>query len=181
MALRIFTLGHSILPFEKFLEILQSHGIRQVIDVRSIPKSRRHPQFGQESLRESLKRAGIGYVWMKGLGGLRHPKKDSPNTAWRNKSFQGYADYMQSAEFQAELEQLTETAAQAPSALLCAEAVPWRCHRSLIGDALSLRGAEVLDILSASQARPHRLTPFARWDGQRLTYPADPLFASPQK
>ena len=137
-----------------------------------MPRSRRVPQFNKENLPASLKKAGIRYHHLPGLGGLRHAKRDSINTAWRNASFRGYADYMQTAEFAENLEKLIEMAGSAPSAIMCAEAVPWRCHRSLIADALVARGIEATEILSAKQSRPHALTPFARVDGDRVTYPA---------
>lgn len=137
-----------------------------------MPRSRRVPQFNKENLPASLKKAGIRYHHLPGLGGLRHAKRDSINTAWRNASFRGYADYMQTAEFAENLEKLIEMAGSAPSAIMCAEAVPWRCHRSLIADALVARGIEATEILSAKQSRPHALTAFARVDGDRVTYPA---------
>lgn len=168
----IATIGHSTHSIEEFIGILQAHGIRQLVDVRTMPRSRRVPQFNKENLPASLKKAGIRYHHLPGLGGLRHAKRDSINTAWRNASFRGYADYMQTAEFAENLEKLIEMAGSAPSAIMCAEAVPWRCHRSLIADALVARGIEATEILSAKQSRPHALTPFARVDGDRVTYPA---------
>ena len=166
----IWTIGHSTHPIAEFLEILKAHGIRQLIDVRTVPRSRHNPQFSREELPHSLEAAGIRYRHMAGLGGLRHARKDSINTAWRNASFRGYADYMQTPEFQSSLEALIE-AAEAPTAIMCAEAVPWRCHRSLIGDALLARGIRVLDILSAAKAQAHSLTQFARVEGPQVTYP----------
>ena len=171
----IFTVGHSTLPIEKFLEILKAHGIGRLIDIRTIPKSRRHPQFGQGQLAASLQAGGIEYVHMPGLGGLRHPRKDSINTGWKNASFRGYADYMQTPAFQEALAKLKDAASGRPMAIMCAEAVPWRCHRSLVADALKARGVEVEHILSATSRKPHTYTPFARVSGESITYPGLPL------
>jgi len=168
----IATVGHSTHPIEEFAGILQAHGIRQLVDVRTMPRSRRVPQFNKENLAASLQAANILYRHMPGLGGLRHPKRDSTNTGWRNASFRGYADYMQTPEFRENLEELIELAAQSPTAIMCAEAVPWQCHRSLIADALMARGISVTEILSAKQSRPHTLTQFARVSGMKVTYPA---------
>ena len=165
------TVGHSIHPIEDFIGMLQAHAIRRLLDVRTIPKSRRNPQFSQENLRDSLHAAGIEYRHLPGLGGLRHPRKDSINTGWRNASFRGYADYMQTPEFGENLDQLIAIASVAPTAIMCAEAVPWRCHRSLIADALVARGIEVLDILNTTKSQPHAMTPFAKVEGQQVTYP----------
>ncbi len=165
------TIGHSTHPGEEFIRILQSHGIRRLVDVRTIPKSRRNPQFNQESLSASLHAAGIDYRHLPGLGGLRHPRKDSMNTGWRNASFRGYADYMQTPEFSESLKRLIEFASQMPTAIMCAEAVPWRCHRSLIADALVARGIPVMEILSATKSQPHPMTPFAQVEDQQVTYP----------
>jgi len=166
------TIGHSTHPIEEFIRMLEAHGIRQLVDVRTIPRSRRNPQFNRENLPASLEVAGIGYRHMPGLGGLRHARKDSVNTGWRNASFRGYADYMQTPEFCENLNQLIQLASEAPTAIMCAEAVPWRCHRSLIADALVVRGVSVLEILSATKAQPHAITPFAKVEGQKLTYPS---------
>jgi uncharacterized protein (DUF488 family) len=167
----INTVGHSTHPIDEFVRILEAHGIRQVVDVRTVPRSRHNPQFNRENLPVSLKAAGIAYRHMPELGGLRHPNRDSINTGWRNASFRGYADYMQTPEFRLGLDELIVAAAEAPTAIMCAEAVPWRCHRSLIADALSIRGIEVREILSASKAQVHALTPFAMVNGSELTYP----------
>jgi uncharacterized protein (DUF488 family) len=166
------TIGHSTHPIEKFIRILMAHGIAKLVDVRTIPKSRHNPQFNIESLAASLQAAGIQYHHLPGLGGLRHARKDSINTGWRNASFRGYADYMQTPEFAENLRYLTELASQAPTAIMCAESVPWRCHRSLIADALTVRGIPVLEILSVTKSQPHAMTPFAKVEGQRVTYPA---------
>jgi uncharacterized protein (DUF488 family) len=169
--LRIFTIGHSTRPIEEFIELLQANGVKQLIDIRTIPKSRRHPQFGSEALADSLARAGIAYAHMKELGGLRHPRKDSVNLGWRNESFRGYADYMQTPEFNAAVEKAIQLSREKPTALMCAEAVPWRCHRSLVADALLARGLEVLAIIGKTAPKEHNLTPFAHVRGTKITYP----------
>jgi uncharacterized protein (DUF488 family) len=166
------TIGHSTHPIEEFIRTLEAHGISQLVDVRTIPRSRRNPQFNRETLPASLAAAGTRYLHLPGLGGLRHPHKDSINTGWRNASFRGYADYMQTAEFHENLDHLIQLASEAPTAIMCAEAVPWRCHRSLISDALVAQGVSVLDILSATKIQPHAMTPFARVDDKQVTYPA---------
>jgi Domain of unknown function DUF488 len=171
IAMVVYTVGHSVHPIEEFIRILQAYGIRLLVDVRTIPKSRRNPQFSRENLPGSLQTAGIQYRHLPGLGGLRHPRKDSANTGWRNASFRGYADYMQTPAFGENLNQLTELAASAPTAIMCAEAVPWRCHRSLIADALVARGIAVTEIFSATKSQPHALTPFAIVKGEQVTYP----------
>ena len=168
----VLTVGHSTRPIEKFIELLEAHGVERVVDVRTVPKSRRNPQFGQDLLRDSLKRAGIGYTHIPGLGGLRRARPDSPNAAWRNASFRGYADYMQTPQFAKALEEAVGLAAKERVALMCAEALPWRCHRSLIADALLVRGIPSEDIASPTRRAPHKLTPFARVQGTQLTYPA---------
>jgi uncharacterized protein (DUF488 family) len=168
----VLTIGHSTRSIEEFISILQVHGVQQLADVRTIPKSRRVPQFNQDALAAKMKATGILYVHLKALGGLRHPKKDSVNVGWRNASFRGYADYMSTGEFRAALNRLLELAQTKRTAIMCAEAVPWRCHRSLIGDALLVRGFQVEDIFSATSRRPHEMTPFARVQGTEITYPA---------
>ena len=154
--------------------MLEVHGVRQLVDVRTIPKSRRNPQFAQDQLAVSLEQRGIVYVHLPGLGGLRHARKDSINTGWKNASFRGYADYMQTDAFRTSLTKLIDTATT-PTVIMCAEAVPWRCHRSLIADALAARGVQVEHILSATSRKPHTYTPFARVEGESVTYPALPL------
>jgi uncharacterized protein (DUF488 family) len=178
LPLTIFTIGHSTHPFEEFAAMLAAHGIRQLVDVRTIPKSRRHPQYNTEALAAELAVRGIDYLHMKSLGGLRKPRKDSINTAWRNDSFRGYADHMASDDFRQGIDQLIELARQKPTVVMCAEAVPWRCHRSLIGDALLARGIRVEDIMNARDRREHELTPFAKIHGYEITYNAGqpPLF-----
>ncbi|GAB3691224.1 DUF488 family protein [Corynebacterium nasicanis] len=172
-ALQIFTVGHSTRSAEEFTDLLRAHEIAQVADVRTVPKSSHNPQFWGAALEASLAAAGIGYRWFPQLGGLRKTSADSPNGAWRNASFRGYADYMLTPEFAAGLAQLLDYAAQAPTAIMCAEAVPWRCHRSLIGDALLLQGHEVYDIMSPTKATPEKLTSFAVVTDGVLTYPPD--------
>lgn len=166
-----FTIGHSTRPLPAFIALLAANGVDLLVDVRTVPRSRHNPQFNRESLPEALAAAGIGYIHVPGLGGLRHPLVDSRNTGWRNLSFRGYADYMQTPAFATEIARLVDQAAQKHCALMCAEAVPWRCHRSLIADALTLRGIRVEDIVAAPPASLHRLTPFARVDGVTITYP----------
>lgn len=172
-ATTIFTVGHSTHPIEEFIGILQAHGIKKLIDVRTVPKSRHNPQFNTDDLAASVRASGITYRRMAALGGLRHTTKDSPNGAWRNASFRGYADYMQTEEFAAAVDQLAERGRHSDAAIMCAEAVPWRCHRSLIGDALLARDVRVLDIMSATSAKEHTLTSFARVDGRRVWYPPE--------
>ena len=167
----VFTIGHSTRPIEQFIEILKAHGVKRVIDVRTIPRSRHNPQFNRESLAESLGCSGIGYTHLKKLGGLRHPAKDSTNLGWRNSGFRGFADYMQTPEFEAALARAIRLAKTKPCALMCAEAVPWRCHRSLIADALTVRKIPVKHIVSPTRAQPHKITPFALIRGTRITYP----------
>ena len=168
----IFTIGHSARTWEDFLELLRVHRIKRVIDVRSTPRSRHNPQFNRDTLSAKLRSARIGYVHLRKLGGLRHARRDSPNTGWRNASFRGFADYMQTPDFEAGLERLTKLAKQKRSALMCAEAVPWRCHRSLIADSLVARGIRVADIISAKRSQPRALTSFANIHGNRITYPS---------
>jgi uncharacterized protein (DUF488 family) len=158
----VYTIGHSTREFPEFLGLLESHGIRGVVDVRRYPASRRHPQYARAALEQTLTGAGIAYTHEGDLGGRRAPRPDSPNTAWRSLSFRGYADYMDAAPFQEALERVITLARQSAIAVMCAEAVPWRCHRQLIADALVARGHEVRHILAADRADAHRLTPFAR-------------------
>jgi uncharacterized protein (DUF488 family) len=169
----VLTIGHSTRTIEEFISLLQVHAVTCVIDVRTMPRSRHNPQFNRENLPVSLRPAGIGYVHMAELGGLRHTTRDSKNVGWRNASFRGYADYMETPDFQHAIEQLIQLASQARIALMCAEAVPWRCHRSLIADALLVRGVGSEDIMSATRRQVHTLTPFARVDGTQIIYPAD--------
>lgn len=170
----VFTVGHSTHPIEEFVRMLEANKVTRVIDVRTVPGSRHNPQFGEHELEKSLPAAGIAYGRLKELGGLRHTPANTPtiNGAWRNKSFRDYADYMQTPEFARGIDALLELAAKQTVTIMCAEAVPWRCHRSLIGDALLVRGADVEDIMSATQTKAHVLTDFAQVEGTRVWYPA---------
>jgi uncharacterized protein (DUF488 family) len=170
-----FTIGHSTRAIHEFIGLLEAHSIQRLVDVRTVPRSRTNPQFNKDTLPESLSRAGIAYVHVSELGGLRKPKADSPNSAWRNPSFRGYADHMQSAEFARGLDLLLGWIPEERIALMCAEAVPWRCHRSLIADALTVRGIAVWEIISASKTQIHKMTPFAKLKGTKITYPAKAL------
>ena len=170
-ALTIYTIGHSTRTIEEFAAILLANGVELLVDVRTIPKSRHNPQFNSDALETSLTASGIGYVHVAGLGGLRHTKKDSVNQGWENASFRGFADYMQTDEFEESLMTLIELAGKRKTAIMCAEAVPWKCHRSLIGDALFVRGISVLDIMSMTSVKPHTLTPWAEVRGTRVIYP----------
>jgi|SRR5579871_1468174 len=169
--LRILTIGHSTHPIDEFVATLKAHDVKQLVDVRTIPKSRKNPQFNSDALDAELARHKIAYVHMPGLGGLRHPKKDSINSAWKNASFRGYADYMQTPQFEEALRQLIRISEARQTVIMCAESVPWRCHRSLVADALTARGIEVEHIMSATKRNPHSVTPFAKVDGERVTYP----------
>lgn len=165
----IMTIGHSTYPIEEFIKILEKHGVEMVVDVRTIPRPRHNPQFNKDQLPPALGK--IGYIHFSGLGGLRHPKKDSPNTGWKNDSFRGFADYMQTDEFEKSLDELIELAQTRKIVIMCAEAVPWRCHRSLIADALLVRKINVEHIYSKTSIKPHKLTPFAKVNGNIITYP----------
>jgi uncharacterized protein (DUF488 family) len=169
----IYTIGHSNRPIEEFLALLTKHGIELLVDVRLLPGSRTNPQFGQAALRQSLKDAGIEYVHEPRLGGRRRAAKDSRNAGWRNTSFRGYADHMATAEFKDALSSLMGSAANQTTVIMCAEAVPWRCHRSLIADALTHAGWRVLDIIGGGKSSQHKLTPFLRIDGGEITYPPE--------
>src|SRR6516162_4422128 len=169
----IFTLGHSTLPIERFVAVLHAYGIEQLADIRTIPRSRHNPQFSDTALAKSLKALHLDYVHMRALGGLRHARRDSPNTGWRNESFRGFADYMQTEEFENALAALIRMGREKRVAIMCAEAVPWRCHRSLVADALTVRRVPVIEILSEATYRMHTLTPFLRVEGLRITYPPE--------
>jgi uncharacterized protein (DUF488 family) len=173
MNLSIFTIGHSTRPIGDFFEMLQAHGIRLLVDVRTIPSSAHNPQFNREDLARALHSSRLHYRHVPGLGGLRHPRRDSINTRWRNASFRGYADYMQTPEFTENLETLIELGKQEPTAVMCAEAVPWRCHRSLIADALLVRGIDAIEIVSATRTTPLSLHPWAKVEGVIVTYPGE--------
>lgn len=170
--LRVYSIGHSTRSFDEFASLLIGHGVSQVADIRTIPRSRRHPQFERDALAAALGTRGIGDRHLPGLGGLRHPRLDSPNSGWRNESFRGYADYMGTPAFEQALEELLALARLGPTSMMCAEAVWWRCHRGLVADALVLRGVEVLHILSASPPSAHQLNPMARVVDGRLVYPS---------
>lgn len=172
---RIWTIGHSTRSADEFLELLRTNTIDGLADVRTIPKSRRHPHFAGDALASRLKENGVEYRHFAALGGLRKPKPDSPNGAWRNESFRGYADHMMSAEFAAGVDELLDFGARRRVAVMCAEAVWWQCHRMLLSDALVAHDIDVQHIMSTrgtSSVQPHRLTPFAkiRDDGQ-VWYP----------
>jgi uncharacterized protein (DUF488 family) len=167
----IFTIGHSTRSVEEFIALLLAHHVELVVDVRTVPRSRRNPQFSRETLPDSLQAAGIGYEHAAALGGFRRPGRESPNAGWRNTSFRGYADYMQTSTFVAAIETLAERAERQRPAVMCAEAVPWRCHRSLIADALVARGMRVEEITSATRTQPHAMTSFAHVEGTVVTYP----------
>jgi uncharacterized protein (DUF488 family) len=167
----VYTIGHSNRPIDEFIELLREHGIERVLDIRTVPKSRHNPQFGQDQLPASLAQAGIGYEYIRELGGLRKARKDTPNGAWRNASFRGYADHMQTGEFKEHVDLVARMADTTRCALMCAEAVPWRCHRSMVADALAVRGVPVEHIINPGKTRPHTLTPFAQVAGTDILYP----------
>jgi uncharacterized protein (DUF488 family) len=178
--LSVLTIGHSTRSIEEFIRLLKAHDVDRVIDIRTIPRSRHNPQFNRDRLSRALRDAGIRYIHLPGLGGLRHPRPDSPNTGWRNASFRGYADYMQTAAFSRSLDRCIELARHETVVLMCAEAVPWRCHRSLVADALLVRGIAVSEITSGVRTRPHVFTPWAKVEGTRISYPA-PAAARPSR
>ena len=169
----VFTIGHSTRTIGEFVELLHAQGVRQLVDIRTIPRSRHNPQFGQDQLPGSLAEASIRYSYLAKLGGLRSSRQDSLNAGWRNASFRSYADYMQTDDFAAGVDELVALAEKAPTAIMCAEAVPWRCHRSLVGDALLVRGLEVLDIIGPGPPRLEHLTSFAVVSGLTITYPGE--------
>lgn len=167
----VLTIGHSTRDLGSFIRLLQDKGVTRVVDVRTIPKSRHNPQFNKDALPAALRAAAIAYQHASELGGLRHPVPNSCNHAWRNASFRGFADYMQTPEFERGLRKLITMAEKDRIVLMCAEAVPWRCHRSLIADALLVRGVRVEHILSTTRSQPHAITPFARVQGTHIVYP----------
>ncbi|MGD0101089.1 MAG: DUF488 domain-containing protein [Acidobacteriota bacterium] len=167
----VFTVGHSTRSIEEFVRLLRIYGIRRLVDVRTIPRSRHNPQFSHEALSRALHGRRLHYRHLKALGGLRHVQVNSPNAGWRNASFRAFADYMQTPAFAQALEELIGLAATERTVIMCAEAVPWRCHRSLIADALTVRGTAVRHVFSPTQSKPHTLTPFARVRGLQVTYP----------
>jgi uncharacterized protein (DUF488 family) len=170
----IYVIGHSTMSAERFVSILLAHSITMLIDIRTIPKSRHNPQFNEDSLEKTLKKVGIGYVHLKELGGLRRPSKDSENTGWRNLSFRGYADHMQTEEFEIGLDRLIALSKVGTVAIMCAEGNPYRCHRSLVADALTVRGIRAIHISSGKPGRMHKLTPFASVTGERIRYVEQP-------
>jgi uncharacterized protein (DUF488 family) len=169
----IFTIGHSTRPLSELVQLLRAHGVHRVIDIRTIPRSRHNPQYNRETLGPALRSNGIGYVHLKALGGLRRTKPYSTNVGWHNASFRGFADYMETAEFEVALARAMKLSKVKPSVLMCAEAVPWRCHRSLVADALAARKFSVEHIMSVARANQHKLTSFARVRGKKVTYPSD--------
>ena len=180
--MRLYTIGHSTRTLDEIVDALRSFGIRLLVDIRTLPRSRRTPQFNREALTAALPSRGIRYSHLGALGGLRKPRPDSRNTAWRNASFRGFADYMETPAFAEGLRELRALAGDAgPTAFMCAEAVPWRCHRLLVADALTARGDVVLHIMGPGKAQPHALTPWARVDGDRVAYPDPSISRAPYK
>lgn len=173
MMKRLWSVGHSTRTLEEYISLLKHYGIERLVDVRTVPKSRTNPQFNREMLEVTIPDAGIEYIYKNDLGGLRRSRKDSVNTGWRNDTFRGFADYMETPEFEEAISELVRLTEEKPTAIMCAEVLPWRCHRSLIGDAITVRGFEVMDIFDEKHAKPHKLTPFARVEGEKITYPAE--------
>ncbi|MGH9446270.1 MAG: DUF488 family protein [Terriglobia bacterium] len=169
----VMTIGHSTRPVAELIHLLKAHDVRRLVDVRTVPRSQHNPQFNRNQLSATLHSARLHYRYMPGLGGFRRARRDSVNTGWHNASFRGFADYMQTPEFQRNVDGLIELAKRERIAVMCAEAVPWRCHRSLIADALLVQGVEVREITSATHTRLHALTPWARVHGTQVTYPAE--------
>jgi len=167
---RILTIGHSTRTIEDFTDLVRAHGVQLVVEVRTVPRSRRNPQFNEDTLAASLTKSGIDYVQLKELGGLRHPMKDSQNLGWRNLSFRGFADYMQTPDFEAGINELIRLARDRTVVIMCAEALPWRCHRSLIADALLVREIEVEHIMTLKQLIEHSMTKWAKINGKQITY-----------
>jgi len=176
---RLYTIGHSTRTLDELVDLLRAHDVSILADIRTIPRSRHNPQFEQDALRPALSRRRIRYVHLPALGGLRHARRDSPNAGWRNASFRGYADHMLTEDFERGLSELGGLAREGTVAVMCAEAVPWRCHRSLVADALTVRGAQVEHITGPGKSHPHRLTPFAHVEGTRITYPPEDLDVGP--
>jgi uncharacterized protein (DUF488 family) len=185
MAAQIFTIGHSTRSLDQFVALLRAHGIHTLVDIRSIPRSRRNPQYDQVALQQAIEADGLVYKHLPALGGHRRARENSPNKGWLNPAFQGYADYMQTGAFgQGLCELLESNQAEGPLAIMCAEAVPWRCHRSMVGDALVARGTPVVHILGPGRTRAHRLNPMVRMEGALLRYPPESSprdHASPKK
>ena len=172
-SLIVMTIGHSTRPAKEFIHLLKAHQVQRLIDVRTVARSRHSPQFNRDQLSPALHSARLHYRYMPGLGGFRRARRDSLNTGWHNASFRGFADYMRTPEFRKNLDTLIALAKSERIAIMCAEAVPWRCHRSLIADALLARGIEVHEITSATRSRPHTLTPWGKVNGTQVTYPAE--------
>jgi uncharacterized protein (DUF488 family) len=168
----LWTVGHATRALAEIIALLAEHGIERLVDVRTIPRSRHNPQFNRDTFPDALAAARIAYVHMPGLGGLRRPRPGSTNTGWRNAGFRGFADYMETPEFEQSVAALIRLAGRRPTAIMCAETVPWRCHRSLIADALTARGLRVTHVLGPRHASEHVLTSWARLDGARVSYPA---------
>ena len=169
----IFVIGHSTRKLSDFILTLQAHSVNLLVDIRTIPRSRHNPQFNRDSLKEKLRTKKIGYLHLRELGGLRHPHKDSINTGWRNASFRGFADYMQTDEFSEALEKLIQLGRKKKVAIMCAEGNPFRCHRMLVADALTIRKIKVYHIVSSKSVREHKLTRFAVVRGKKITYPVE--------
>jgi uncharacterized protein (DUF488 family) len=168
------TIGHSTRTIEDFTDLLRAHGVQLIVDIRTVPRSRRNPQFNEDTLAASLKESGIDYFRLKELGGLRHPRKDSQNMGWRNASFRGFADYMQTQDFEVGISELIRLAHGRSVAVMCAEALPWRCHRFLIADALLARGIKVKHIMTLKKPTEHSMTKWAKVDGEQIRYPELP-------
>lgn len=168
--MKLYTVGHSTRSLAELVAILRAHCVELLVDVRRFPASRRHPHFSRQSLERGLSAAGIGYLWLEGLGGRRPGRKDSPHTAWRVAGFSSYADHMESAEFEQAARKLLDRAREATAAVMCAEALPERCHRRLLSDWLTVRGVQVVHLLDETRTRPHELPDFARVEGERLVY-----------
>ena len=169
----VMTIGHSTHPVKEFIHLLKAHQVQRLVDVRTVPRSRHNPQFNRSELSPALHSARLHYRYMPGLGGFRRARRDSLNTGWHNASFRGFADYMQTPEFRTNLDDLITLTKLERIAIMCAEAVPWRCHRSLIADGLLARGIEVREITSATRSQPHTLTPWGKINGTQFTYPAE--------
>lgn len=167
----VCTIGHSNRSIDDFIGLLRQNAVECVVDIRTVPKSRFNPQFGQDQLPQALRAAGIAYRALPGLGGLRHPRPGSPNGGWGDEGFRGFADYMATSQFESNLETVIGLAQGTRCALMCAEALPCNCHRALVADALLVRGVAVEDIVDKQKRRPHALTPFARVEGTRISYP----------
>lgn len=170
----LFTIGHSTRSLDELVDLVRGHEIATLVDVRTVPRSRFNPQFNRDRLEKDLREAGLEYIHFPSLGGLRKPRPDSVNNAWKNASFRGFADYMGTSEFDLGVSELVEKSRMQTTAIMCAEAVPWRCHRSLVSDSMTVRGVKVRHIISQRETKTHTLTEFAAVDGISITYPATP-------